>query len=472
MPKKGKHPLLTNIEVTDIAAEGKAIAKVNEMVVFISGAIPGDIVDVQINRKRKNYREGYPVFFHKYSEKRINPECSHFGTCGGCTWQNLPYTDQLYYKTKQVADNLKRIGKVEIEGKVLPILPSENTFNYRNKLEYTFSAKRWVYKTEFIDGALPESLCLKGLGFHIPGMFDKVLDIEKCHLQKDPSNRIRIEIKNFALANEMDFFDLREQTGFLRNIIIRTTENNGNMLIVVFHYEQTEKRTLLLNYIKESFPEITSLYYIINQKKNDSISDQEPVLYHGEPFIEESIGTIKFRIGPKSFFQTNTKQAEALYNTTADFAGLSGNEIVYDLYTGTGTIANYIAAKAKKVVGVEYIEEAIADAKINSGLNNIENTSFFAGDMKDIFTENFIADNGAPDVVILDPPRAGIHQNVVDVLLKIQPSKIVYVSCNPATQARDIMLLSALYEMVKSQPVDMFPHTHHVENVALLVRKH
>lgn len=456
------------MEIVDIAAEGKAIGKYNDVVVFVPQVIPGDVVNVQVNKMRKNYMEAFVTKLVTPSPKRVAAQCEHFGVCGGCKWQHLPYTLQLEYKHKQVVDQLTRIGKVYIP-EISPIVGSEKIFEYRNKLEYTFSSKRWITNEEVASGA--EIYQPNALGFHIPGMFDKVLDINKCHLQAEPSNAIRLSVRQFAIDNGYEFFDIRSQVGFLRNLIIRTASTGEVMVIVVFYYNDEEKRNALMNHLKVTFPQITSLQYIINTKGNDSITDQEVVTFAGKDHIIEEMEGLKFKVGPKSFYQTNSEQAYVLYKITRDFAGLTGNEVVYDLYTGTGTIANFVAAKAKKVVGVEYVPEAIEDAKVNSGLNGIENTTFYAGDMKDVLNDKFIAENGRPDVIILDPPRAGIHEDVANTILRAKPQRIVYVSCNPATQARDLALLGDDYDVKKVQPVDMFPHTHHVENVVLLDRK-
>jgi 23S rRNA (uracil1939-C5)-methyltransferase len=462
-------PFLEKVRITDIAAEGNALARVENMVVFVPMLIPGDVADIQVVRKRKKFIEGRVVRFHEYSSDRIEPRCSHFGICGGCKWQHLPYDKQLYYKEKQVKDNLTRIGKIELKG-INPIIGSAEEYLYRNKLEFTFSNRRWYTKEEVDSGA--EFKKEDALGFHIPGLFDKVLDINWCHLQPEPSNAIRKAVREYASGNNLEFFDLREQTGFLRNLVIRNSLSGNVMVIVVFFHEDEEKRKGLLDFLSSEFPQITSLMYVINSKKNDSLNDQDPILYRGDDHIFEEMEGLKFRIGPKSFYQTNTRQALELYRVTRNFAGLSGVETVYDLYTGTGTIANYVAGSAGKVIGIEYVNEAVKDAEINSGLNNIHNTYFFAGDMKDILTEDFMKLNGKPDVVITDPPRAGMHEDVVKTILKAAPDKIVYVSCNAATQARDILVLSADYEVAGVQPVDMFPHTHHVENVVLLKRYH
>ncbi|TCN70114.1 23S rRNA (uracil(1939)-C(5))-methyltransferase RlmD [Acetobacteroides hydrogenigenes] len=467
MGRKRK-PAIENLEIVDVAAEGKAIGRYNDMVVFVPQVIPGDVVNIQVNKMRKNYMEGFVTKLVTPSPLRVTPFCQHFGVCGGCKWQHLPYELQLQYKHKQVVDQLTRIGHIDLS-EITPILGSEKIENYRNKLEYTFSSKRWITIEEVQAGA--EINQPNALGFHIPGMFDKVLDIEKCHLQSEPSNAIRLAVRDFTLKNGYEFFDIRNQVGLMRNLIIRTASTGEVMVIVVFYYEDEEKRIALLNHLKEQFPQITSLQYIINTKGNDSITDQEVVTFAGKDHIIEEMEGLKFKVGPKSFYQTNSEQAYVLYKVTRDFAGLTGNEVVYDLYTGTGTIANFVASKAKKVVGVEYVPEAIEDAKVNSDINGIANTTFYAGDMKDVLNDRFIAENGQPDVIILDPPRAGIHEDVANTILRAMPKRIVYVSCNPATQARDIALLAHAYEVKKVQPVDMFPHTHHVENVVLMDRK-
>lgn len=463
-----KKPAIENLEIVDVAAEGKAIGRYNDMVIFVPQVIPGDVVNIQVNKMRKNYMEGFVTKLVTPSPLRVKPFCQHFGVCGGCKWQHLPYELQLQYKHKQVVDQLTRIGHLDVP-EISPILGSEKVENYRNKLEYTFSSKRWITIEEVQAGA--EISQPNALGFHIPGMFDKVLDIEKCHLQSEPSNTIRLAVRDFTLKNNYEFFDIRNQVGLMRNLIIRTASTGEVMVIVVFYYEDAEKRTALLNYLKEQFPQITSLQYIINTKGNDSITDQEVVTFAGKDHIIEEMEGLKFKVGPKSFYQTNSEQAYQLYKVARDFAGLTGSEVVYDLYTGTGTIANFVASKAKKVVGVEYVPEAIEDAKVNSEINSITNTTFYAGDMKDVLNDKFIDENGHPDVIILDPPRAGIHEDVANTILRAMPSRIVYVSCNPATQARDIALLAHAYAVTKVQPVDMFPHTHHVENVVLMDRK-
>ncbi len=460
--------MLEKVKITDIGAEGNALARVDNLVVFVPMLIPGDIVDIKVIKKRKKYLEGKVVKFHEYSSDRIKPRCIHFGVCGGCKWQHLPYKLQLQYKEKQVRDNLTRIGKIDLP-EINPIIGSSEIFMYRNKLEYTFSDKRWLTQEEVVSDIKFEKE--DALGFHIPGLFDKVLDIEECHLQPEPSNSIKNEVRQYAHKNSLQFFDLREQKGFLRNIIIRNSLEGKVMVIVVFFHEDVEKREGLLDFLTSEFPQITSLMYVINSKRNDSLSDQDPILYKGENHLVESMNGLKFRIGPKSFYQTNTRQALELYRIAKDFAGLSGKEIVYDLYTGTGTIANYIAADAERVIGIEYVDDAVQDAIINSEINGILNTHFFAGDMKDVLSENFFMSNGKPDVIITDPPRAGMHEDVIKRIANAAPDKIVYISCNPSTQSRDIQLLSEDYYVAGVQPVDMFPHTHHVENVVLLKRK-
>lgn len=462
-------PTLEGVTVTGVAAEGKAIAKVDDKVIFIPFVAPGDVIDVKLTRKKNSYAEGKAVHFHSYAEERAEPFCEHFGTCGGCKWQHLPYEAQLRYKQQQVIDNLTRIGKIEL-GEIIPILGSEKTQFYRNKLEFTFSNKKWLTEEQIGSG---ESFdCMNGCGFHIPGMFDKVLDIKKCWLQDDISNRIRMAIRSYCLAHEgYTFYDLRNQEGYVRTLMIRTSSTGELMVVVVFYYEDVSLRKELLDFVAEKFPEITSLMYVINQKCNDTITDQEVVLYKGKDHLVEEMEGLYYKVGPKSFYQTNSDQAYNLYKITRDFAELTGKERVYDLYTGTGTIANFVSRQAEKVIGIEYVPEAIEDAKVNSALNNIENTLFYAGDMKDILNDEFIAEHGHPDVIITDPPRAGMHDDVINTILAAEPDRIVYVSCNPATQARDLSLLDVKYRVLKVQPVDMFPHTHHVENVVLLMKK-
>ena len=468
MGRRKELPLLENVKITDIGAEGNALARVDNLVVFVPMLIPGDIVDIRVIKKRKKYLEGRVVKFHEYSSDRIKPRCIHFGVCGGCKWQHLPYELQLQFKEKQVRDNLTRIGKIELP-EISPIIGSSEIYMYRNKLEYTFSDKRWLTDEEVVSDIKFEKE--DALGFHIPGLFDKVLDITECHLQPEPSNSIKNAVRQYAHKNNLQFFDLREQKGFLRNIIIRNSLEGNVMVIVVFFHEDVGKREGLLDFLASEFPQITSLMYVVNSKRNDSLSDQDPVLYKGENHLVEIMHGLKFRIGPKSFYQTNTRQALELYRIAKKFAGLSGKEIVYDLYTGTGTIANYLASDAEKVIGIEYVNEAVHDAIINSEINGILNTHFFAGDMKDVLSEDFFKLNGKPDVIITDPPRAGMHEDVIKRIIDGSPEKIVYISCNPSTQSRDIQLLSEYYYVAGVQPVDMFPHTHHVENVVLLKRK-
>ncbi len=456
------------MEIVDIAAEGKAIGRWNEQVVFVPMAVPGDVVDVQVTNKRRRFMEGFVTSYVKKSPLRTEPFCEHFGVCGGCKWQHLPYPQQLAFKQQQVEDQLTRIGKVELP-EILPILGSAKTTYYRNKLEYTFSNKRWMTREEIDAGAKIENP--NALGFHIPGMFDKILDIKKCWLQPDPSNAVRLAIDAFCQAGSYEYYDARAHTGLMRNIIIRTASTGEVMVVVVFAREDEEKRVALLDHLVEKFPEITSLIYVINEKFNDTIGDQKTVCYAGRDHIFEEMEGLRFKIGPKSFYQTNSEQSYELYKVARDFAGLAGNEVVYDLYTGTGTIAHFVARNCRKVVGVEYVPEAIEDARVNSELNGITNTVFYAGDMKDVLNERFISENGRPDVVILDPPRAGIHDDVARVVLAAAPDRIVYVSCNPATQARDIALFDDVYRVERVQPVDMFPHTHHVENVVLLIKR-
>jgi 23S rRNA (uracil1939-C5)-methyltransferase len=461
-------PLLEKVVITDIGAEGNAVARVDNLVVFVPMLIPGDVVDIKVIRKRKKYLEGIVLKFHEYSPDRIEPRCIHFGVCGGCKWQHLPYKLQLHYKEKQVKDNLTRIGKIDLP-EIKPIIGSSEIFLYRNKLEYTFSDKRWLTKEEI--GSEEKFEREDALGFHIPGLFDKVLDIVECHLQPEPSNSIKNAVREYAHNHDLGFFDLREQNGFLRNIVIRNSLEGRVMVIVVFFHDDVEKRNALLDFLASEFPQITSLMYVINSKRNDSLNDQVPILYMGDDHLVEEMDGLRFRIGPKSFYQTNTRQALELYRTARDFAGLSGKEIVYDLYTGTGTIANFISPYAERVIGIEYVEEAVQDAKINSGINGIHNCHFFAGDMKDVLSETFFALHGKPDVIITDPPRAGMHEDVIKIIAAAAPDRIVYVSCNPSTQSRDIQLLSEGYFVAAVQPVDMFPHTHHVENVVLLKRR-
>lgn len=465
---RNRHPLIEGLEITSLAAEGNAMGKWNDIVVFVPMAVPGDVVNVQVRTKRKRYMEGYVKEYIKRSPLRVEPFCAHFGVCGGCKWQSIPYSEQLAFKQQQVTDQLTRIGHIQIP-EVSPILGSAKTDHYRNKLEFTFAPKRWKTYEEVARG---EEIGDKpALGFHIPGMFDKVLDIDYCHLQAEPSNAIRNELRRYCIAEGYEFYDIRNHTGLMRNVIIRTASTGEVMVIVVFAEDKQERIVPLMEHLKVTFPEITSLVYMVNDKLNDSLGDRDPILYAGRDHIFEQMENLRFKIGPKSFYQTNSEQAYELYKVVREYAALSGSEVVYDLYTGTGTIANFVAAKAKSVVGVEYVEEAIEDAKVNSALNGIENTTFYAGDMKDVMNDAFVEANGRPDVVILDPPRAGVHEDVIDTILRAAPERIVYVSCNPATQARDLALMDAHYEVVAVQPVDMFPHTHHVENVVKLIRR-
>jgi 23S rRNA (uracil1939-C5)-methyltransferase len=461
-------PFLEGVRIVDIGAEGKAIARVNDVVVFTTHVIPGDVVDLQVTKKRTKYMEAVVKRVVEESPDRVPAFCEHFEVCGGCKWQFLPYEKQLFYKQKQVADQLTRIGRIELP-EITPILGSKKTTFYRNKLEFGFSNKRWLTSDEM--GLEGDDINRNALGFHVPGMFDKIININKCWLQDDPSNQIRDFIKKYADENGLEYFDRRFQAGLLRNIIIRTTSTGEVMLIVSFFREETENRERLLTAIAEAFPQITSLMYVINEKGNDTITDQEILVYKGKDYILEEMEGLKFKIGPKSFYQTNSEQAYELYKVAREFAGLKGGEVVYDLYTGTGTIANFVARNVKKVVGIEYVPEAIEDAHVNSELNGIENTSFFAGDMKKILTNEFIALHGNPDVIITDPPRAGMDEDVVKTILEAAPDKVVYVSCNPATQARDLALMNEAYRVTRIQPVDMFPHTHHVENVVLLEKR-
>lgn len=466
--KRREKPLLLEVEITAAGAEGKAVGRVDDKVVFVPFAAPGDVVDVQVTKKKRSYMEGKITNFHKKSELRIDPACEHFTVCGGCKWQHIPYVEQTAFKQKQVEDNLSRIGHIDVSG-ISPIIGSDTEYYYRNKLEYTFSNLAWL--TDFNKEMDFADRDMNALGFHIPGMFDRVLDINHCHLQAEPSNKIRLAVKAYATEHKLTFFDIRNQHGFLRNLIVRTASTGEIMIIVVFFHEDVDAREGLLTHLQENFPEITSLMYIINEKKNDSITDQEVALFAGKDFMYEQMEDLKFKVGPKSFYQTNNDQAYKLYKITREFAKLTGKELVYDLYTGTGTIANFVAKKAKKVIGIEYVPEAIEDAKINSELNKIENTDYFAGDMVKVLDDLFIDTHGKPDVIITDPPRAGMHPKVVELLNRIEAKRIVYVSCNPATQARDVEVLMDKYEVKAIQPIDMFPQTHHVENVILLELK-
>ena len=463
--KKTKQ-LFEAVEITGAGSKGKSIAKAPDgKVIFVKNAVPGDVADIQTYKKRRAFYEGEAVNIVSYSDKRVEPECQHFGTCGGCKWQNMGYEHQLAFKENEVINNLKRIGKVELP-EITPILGSEDIYFYRNKMEFSFSNNRWMTLDEIKSDV--EITDKDALGFHIPGMWDKILDIKKCHLQEDPSNAIRNSVKEFALKHNLDFFDVRKQEGLLRTLMIRTASTGEIMVLIQFYKDDKEQRELLLDYIAETFPEITSLQYVINDKGNDTIYDQNVICYTGRDHIFEEMEGLKFKINAKSFYQTNSKQAYNLYKITREFADLSGDELVYDLYTGTGTIAQFVAKKAKKVVGIESVPEAIEDAKKNAQFNEINNVDFFAGDMKHVFSQEFIEEHGQPDIIITDPPRDGMHKDVVAQILNIKPKRIVYVSCNSATQARDLELMNAYYKVTKTQAVDMFPQTHHVENVVCL----
>ena len=468
--KRKPLPILENVTIEAVAAEGKCVAHVNDMVIFVSFVVPGDIVDLQVRKKRHSYCEATVVKFVKYSELRIKPMCDHFGICGGCKWQNLPYSEQLKAKQQQVFDQLTRIGKIELP-EFSPIMGSVHTKAYRNKLEFGCANKRWYTAEELQD--MPEGIGLTegAIGFHITGAFDKIYPIEKCWLMDNLQNELRNSIRNYALENNLTFFDLRQQHGLLRDIMVRNSNTGEWMVLIQFHYdvEGDEQRALgLMQHLADNFPQISSLLYVNNQKGNDTFNDLDLILFKGNDHIFETMEDLRFKVGPKSFYQTNTEQAYHLYDVARRFANLTGEELVYDLYTGTGTIANFVAKRAKKVIGIEYVPEAIEDAKVNSEINKIQNTLFYAGDMKDILTESFVQEHGRPDIIITDPPRAGMHPDVVNVILGAHPKRIVYVSCNPATQARDLALLDVDYKVVAVQPVDMFPHTPHVENVVLL----
>lgn len=469
MRKNRRRKTFENVEVVDAGAKGKSVGKAPDgRVIFLTNAVPGDVVDVMTTKKRKAYFEGVATNFHTLSDKRTEPVCQHFGTCGGCKWQHMGYEHQLFFKQKEVENNLKRIGNLELPASS-PILGSKEQYFYRNKMEFSFSDSRWLTQEEISSDNEIENR--NALGFHIPGMWDKILDIKKCHLQRDPSNAIRLEAKNFANAHGLEFFNPRKQQGLLRTLMIRTSSTGEIMVLVQFFQEDKANIVLLLDHLKDKFPEITSLQYVINSKGNDTIYDQEVICYAGRDHIFEEMEGLQFKINAKSFYQTNSEQAYELYKVTRDFAGLTGNELVYDLYTGTGTIAQFVAKNAKKVVGVESVPEAIEDAKANALHNNISNVDFFVGDMKNVFNDDFIAAHGQPDVIITDPPRDGMHKQVVEQLLNVAPLKIVYVSCNSATQARDLALMKEQYAVTQVQPVDMFPQTHHVENVVLLEKR-
>lgn len=466
MGKRRKdYPLIEGLHITTLAAEGKAMGKVDNQVVFVPMTVPGDVVDVQVRKHHRRFMEATVVRFIEKSPLRVEPFCEHFGVCGGCKWQSLPYEEQLNQKTKQVEDQLVRIGHLDIP-EVRPCLGSERTREYRNKLEFTFADKRWLTYEEIAEGG--DIATTPAVGFHIPGCFDKVLDIRKCHLQVDLSNRIRLVTKQFCIDNGYSFHNARAHEGLMRTMVIRTASTGEVMVIVVFNENDTERINALMSHLRDMFPEITSLIYMINEKWNDSLGDREPICFAGKDHIIEEMEGLKFKVGPKSFYQTNSEQAYELYKVTRDFADLKPTDTLYDLYTGTGTIANFCARRAKRVVGVEYVPEAIEDAKVNSMINSIDNTTFYAGDMKDVLSDDFIKRNGQPDVIILDPPRAGVDERVIEVIKRAAPQRMVYVSCNPSTQARDLALLSDMYTIEAVQPVDMFPHTHHVENVVKL----
>jgi len=469
MRKKNKRQVFENVEVVDAGAKGKTIGKAPDgRVIFLTNTVPGDVVDAQTTKKRKAYFEGIATQFHSLSDKRTTPECEHFGVCGGCKWQDMGYEHQLFYKEKEVANNLRRIGHLELP-EITPIKGSKKQYFYRNKMEFSFSDSRWLTLEEIqSDTQITDK---NALGFHIPGMWDKILDINKCHLQADPSNAIRLETKEFAIKNDITFFNPRNQYGMLRTLMIRTSSIGEIMVLVQFYENDEDKRVVLLEHLKNTFPEITSLLYVINPKQNDTIYDQDVFCFAGRDHIFEEMEGLKFKINAKSFYQTNSEQAYELYKITRDFTGLTGNELVYDLYTGTGTIAQFVAKNAKKVIGIESVPEAILDAKSNAENNNISNVDFFVGDMKNVFNDEFISEHGIPDIIITDPPRDGMHKDVVQQILNITPQKVVYVSCNSATQARDLELMKELYKVTRVQPVDMFPQTHHVENVVLLEKK-
>lgn len=466
--KRKELPLIEGVEITGVAAEGNAIARVNDMVVFVPFGAPGDVANIKIDRKKRNYAEGHIEQIITPSPVRCEPRCKHFGVCGGCRWQHLPYPAQLGFKQQQVTDALTRIAKVELP-EINPILGSADIWEYRNKMEYTFSNRCWLTFEQMRSGEeFPDR---DAVGFHIPGAFDKVLDIKKCHLQDDFSNRLRLFIKEFGKTHGYSFYDLRAQSGLLRTLMVRIASTGDIMAVMVFGADEPEKISALMDAVREHFPEITSLLYVVNIKANDTIGDLDILTWAGKPYIEEEMEGLHFRVGPKSFYQTNSRQAYELYKVARNFAGLTGSELVYDLYTGTGTIANFVARNARHVIGIEYVADAIEDAKLNSKVNGLDNTEFYAGDMKDVLTDGFIATHGRPDVMIIDPPRAGMHDDVIKVILNAAPERIVYVSCNPATQARDLAALDSLYKVTAVQPVDMFPHTHHVENVVRLEKR-
>jgi 23S rRNA (uracil1939-C5)-methyltransferase len=458
-------PILEQVEISGFAAEGKSLARVEDKVVFVPLAVPGDVVDIQLTRSRSSFSEGKVIKYHKKSDLRIEPECKHFGQCGGCKWQMLDYKKQLEVKQNQVLENFQHLGNFEFP-EHFPILPSGKIYFYRNKLEFTFSNRKWL--TDYSKEIDFDDLSMDGLGFHLPKMFDRILDLENCHLQQEPSNSIRVSIRNFAIENKISFYSVRKQVGYLRNLIIRTASTGDLMVILVVGYKDDALLNSAMNHLADNFPEITSLMYIVNTNLNDTTNGMSAELFKGNPFIMEQMEDIKFKVGPLSFYQTNSEQAYIMYKIAREYAQLTGKEVVYDLYTGTGTIANFVARNAKKVIGIEYVPEAIEDAKVNSDINKVDNTVFYAGDMGKVLTHEFVAENGKADVIITDPPRAGMHETVVAQLLKMEAKRIVYISCNPATQARDIDLLKNKYKVTKVQPLDMFPQTHHVENIVLL----
>lgn len=469
MAKRNRQPLplLENVEIKDAGSEGKAVARVDNMVIFVPFVVPGDVIDIQVTKRKRNYMEGKAVKIHTLSPLRITPRCEHFGVCGGCRWQNLPYNQQLRYKQQQVKDHFERIGKLSTET-MKPILGSEKDYEYRNKLEFTFSNRRWLTEEELRQ---EEDVNMDGLGFHLPGIFDRILDLNNCYLQPSPSNDIRLALRQYTAEQHLSYYDNRKHEGLMRNVIIRTANSGDVMVIVVFARNKPDKIHPLMDFLKEGFPQITSLFYVVNSKLNDTINDQETILWAGEPYITEQMEELRFKVGPLSFYQTNAEQAYKLYKVARDYAALTGSETVYDLYCGAGTISNFVAHQARQVVGIEYVASAVDDARENSKINNITNTHFVAGDMAKVFNEELAEKYGKPDVVITDPPRAGMHPKVTERLLELQPQRIVYVSCNPATQARDIAMLGADYEIAAIQPVDMFPQTQHVENITLLIRR-
>jgi len=470
MSSRKKNPILIEkIEIIDTANKGKSIAKHDDRVIIVDNGVPGDICDISVYKRRRKYWQAEIKKIHKYSQYRVTPKCEHFGVCGGCKWQNMQYNSQLKFKEKEVLNNLKRIGKIDTTYHE-KIIGSKDDYFYRNKMEFTFSNKRWLSKEEIKSGIkiADRNAC----GFHVPGMFDKIINLNHCYLQKEPSNRIRLSINKFSKKNKFSYFDIREKKGFLRNLIIKNS-SKGDLMVLMQFYENNKKNIkLLMNHLKDSFSEITSLLYTVNQKANSTIYDQEIILFHGKEYIQEELDGLLFNIGAKSFFQTNSNQAKILYRKTKELANIKKNEVVYDLYTGTGTIAQFVANFAKKVIGIDAVNEGIEAAFINAKQNNITNCSFYCGDMKEIFSEHFIKKNGHPDIIIADPPREGIHKKVIEQILKIKPNRIIYVSCNSATQARDINILSDIYKIKKIQPVDMFPQTHHVENIVSLEIKH